>query len=59
MRRRLVGVERFQAAVPQATLDDLAERLARVMAYNFRRGNRDQPFLLPSDHSAQARSVLV
>ena len=30
MRERVVGVEPFRIAVPQATLDDLAERLART-----------------------------
>jgi pimeloyl-ACP methyl ester carboxylesterase len=30
MRECVVGVERFRVAVPQATLDDLAERLART-----------------------------
>jgi hypothetical protein len=30
MRERVVGVERFTVAVPQATLDDLAERLPRT-----------------------------
>jgi hypothetical protein len=30
MRERVLGVERFTVDVPQATLDDLAERLART-----------------------------
>jgi hypothetical protein len=30
MRERVLGVERFTVDVPQPTLDDLAERLART-----------------------------